>query len=167
VIRLIVRTAVSVGAAAVGLIVAAAILERMAIDAVSFVAVVVIFAVVGGLLGPFVMKTAMRNAPAVMGGIGLVTTFVALLITDLISDGLTIRGLTTWILATLIVWLATMLASILLPVILVTPAWTHCATTIAVSRATPAPRHRERALQRRVGVGSAVRGGVLLRGWSS
>ena len=41
------------------------------------------------------------------------------MITDLVSDGLTIRGATTWILATLIVWLATMLASILLPVILV------------------------------------------------
>jgi Mycobacterial 4 TMS phage holin, superfamily IV len=119
VIRFLIRTAVSVGAAAVGLIVAAALLDKMALDAVSFVVVVVIFAVVGGLLGPFVVKTAMRNAPAVMGGIGLVTTFVALLITDLISDGLTISGLTTWILATLIVWLATMLASILLPVILV------------------------------------------------
>lgn len=118
-IRFLIRTAVSVAAAAVGLIVAAAILDRMQLDAVSFVAVVVIFAVIGGLLGPFVAKTAMLSAPALMGGIGLVTTFVALLITDLISDGLTIRGATTWILATLIVWLASLLASLLLPVILV------------------------------------------------
>ena len=118
-IRFLIRTAVSVAAAAVGLIVAAAILDRMELDAVSFIVVVVIFAAIGGLLGPFVAKTAMLSAPALMGGIGLVTTFVALLITDLVSDGLTIRGVTTWILATLIVWLASILASLLLPVLLV------------------------------------------------
>lgn len=118
-IRFLVRTAVSVAAAAVGLIVAAAILDEMELDVVSFVVVVVIFAVVSGLLGPFVAKTAMRSAPALMGGIGLVTTFVALVITSLVSDGLEISGATTWILATLVVWLASILAGILLPVILV------------------------------------------------
>lgn len=91
----------------------------MALDAVPLVAVVVIFAALNGVLGPFVGKVAMRNAPALLGAIGLVTTFAALVITDLLSDGLTINGVTTWILATLIVWLTSMLASILLPVILV------------------------------------------------
>ncbi len=118
-IRFLVRTAVSVGAAAVGLIIAAVVLDRMALDAVPLVAVVVIFAALNGVLGPFVGKVAMRNAPALLGAIGLVTTFAALVITDLLSDGLTINGVTTWILATLIVWLTSMLASILLPVILV------------------------------------------------
>ena len=44
-----------------------------------------------------------------LGVVALVSTYVVLLVTDLVSDGLQIEGVTTWILATLIVWLATML----------------------------------------------------------
>jgi hypothetical protein len=47
-----------------------------------------------------------------LGIIALVTTFVILLITDLLSDGLNITGVTDWILATVIVWLATVLFDI-------------------------------------------------------
>ncbi len=72
-----------------------------------------------GVLGPFIAKVAHNNAPALLGGIGLVTTFVALVITDLATDGLSIEGATTWILATLIVWLASLVATFILPIILV------------------------------------------------
>jgi uncharacterized membrane protein YvlD (DUF360 family) len=44
----------------------------------------------------------------------LVTTFLALLITDLLSDGLSIEGAGTWLLATVIVWLGTLLAGVIL-----------------------------------------------------
>ena len=39
---------------------------------------------------------------------------VALLITDILSDGLDIEGVGTWILATLIVWVCTMVATLIL-----------------------------------------------------
>ena len=42
------------------------------------------------------------------------TTFLALLITDLLSDGLSIEGASTWLLATVIVWLGTLLAGVIL-----------------------------------------------------
>jgi uncharacterized membrane protein YvlD (DUF360 family) len=45
----------------------------------------------------------------------LISTFVALLITDLLSDGLEISGAGTWIAATVIVWLASLLAVFILP----------------------------------------------------
>lgn len=50
------------------------------------------------------------------------TTFVGLLVTTLISDGLQINGATTWLLATLVVWLAALLADLILPVLLVKKA---------------------------------------------
>jgi hypothetical protein len=60
---------------------------------------------------------AMQHAEALQGGSALVTTFVALVITSLISDGLEISGAVTWILATVIVWLGSVLAGVILPLI--------------------------------------------------
>lgn len=118
-IRFLINAAIYLGAAAVGLIVAALVLDDFTVDVGPFVVVVVIFAVLQGVLSPFFMKVTHRNASALTGAVGLITTFVALLITDLLSDGLTISGVGTWIVATLIVWIATMIASLLLPVFFV------------------------------------------------
>jgi uncharacterized membrane protein YvlD (DUF360 family) len=119
VIRFLISAALFLGAAAIGLLIAQATVPGMTIDWGSFVLVVVIFAVLQAVLAPFIAKSAMRNAPALLGGAGLLTTFVALLVTSLVSDGLTIDGVDSWLLATLVVWLATMLAAFLLPVVLV------------------------------------------------
>jgi hypothetical protein len=52
-----------------------------------------------------------------MGGVGLAATFLALLVSSWIFDGFSITGVSTWILATLIVWLVTMIGAWLLPLI--------------------------------------------------
>jgi Mycobacterial 4 TMS phage holin, superfamily IV len=118
-IRFLISIVINLAAAAVGLIVASLVLDDFTITASGFLITVVVFGVLQGVLGPFIARTAHRNAPALMGGIGLVTTFVALLITDLVTDGLSIKGTQTWILATLIVWLASLIAILLIPLILV------------------------------------------------
>lgn len=46
--------------------------------------------------------------------VGLIGAFAALLVTDLLSDGLDIEGTTTWIFATLIVWGGMILADLLI-----------------------------------------------------
>ena len=46
--------------------------------------------------------------------VGLIGAFIALLITDLVSDDLTIEGFGTWVAATVIVWLGMVLANLLL-----------------------------------------------------
>jgi putative membrane protein len=115
VIRLLISFAVWLAAAAVGLLVAKLVLDGVNIDFGAYVEVVVIFAVLQAVLSPFLTRAAVRSAPALLGGAGLFTTFVALLITDLISSGLSITGLDTWVFATLIVWLASMAAGFLLP----------------------------------------------------
>jgi hypothetical protein len=44
------------------------------------------------IAAPLIREMAIRHANALMGGTALVTTFVGLLITDLVSDGLNIDG---------------------------------------------------------------------------
>ena len=114
-IRLVVRTIIAVAANAVGLIVAALVLDRMEIDVTSFVVAVVIFTVVFAVLQPFLAVQLRRLGPAALGGVSLIATLVALVITDLVSDGFTISGVTTWVLAALIVWLGALIAAFVLP----------------------------------------------------
>ncbi|HWB56646.1 MAG TPA: hypothetical protein VG479_06900 [Gaiellaceae bacterium] len=114
-IRLIVRTLVAVAANAVGLLVAAALLDDFQLTASGFVLAVIIFTVVFALMQPFLVSQLRRRATSALGGVALIATFVSLLITDLVSDGLDIEGVGTWIAATVIVWLAALLAAIILP----------------------------------------------------
>ncbi len=57
--------------------------------------------------------------PALRGSVALIATFVGLVVTALITDGMNIDGVSTWILATIIVWLGGLLAGIILPMIFV------------------------------------------------
>jgi hypothetical protein len=120
VIRFLIRVAVFFAAAAIGLFVATLVFDDVDVNGVGFVVVAVIYAVVLGLLTPFLESQANRNRSSLLsGGIGLIATFVALVITELISDDLDISGAGTWIGATVVVWLVTLLASLLLPVLVV------------------------------------------------
>jgi uncharacterized membrane protein YvlD (DUF360 family) len=116
-IRLVVRTAILLGANAVGLIVAAAVLDGMELDVTAFIVAVVIFTVALALMTPFLASVLRRNrsSASALGGVALIATLVSLIITDLLSDGLSIDGVGTWIAATVIVWIASLLAAFLLP----------------------------------------------------
>ncbi len=100
---------------ALGLLIAAIVLGNVSINVVSFIIAVVIFTVAVAITRPLISKVTRENAPALEGAGALVTTFIALLVTDLVSDGLSIAGIGTWILATVIVWLGTMIAGWALP----------------------------------------------------
>ena len=116
----VLRALIFVVSAAFGLIVADLVLPGFRIDWShwwGFVLAVVIFAVLQSVLTPWTAKVARRNAPALLGGIGIVSTFIALLIVVLIPGaGLTIGApWWTWLVAPVIVWLVTALATWLLP----------------------------------------------------
>lgn len=121
-IRLLIRIGLSLLGNALGLWVASLILSDMSVSGTAFVIAVIIFTVLTAVIQPLITKMAMQNAPALQGSSALVTTFIALLITELVSDGLTISGLSTWIFATVIVWFFTMLAAWLLPMFLLKEA---------------------------------------------
>jgi hypothetical protein len=119
-IRFLVRTAIFLGAAAIGLLVADLILEDVSVTASGFLLTVVVYAIVQSIISPFLAKVTANNARALLGGVGLIATFVALLVASLVANSLTISGgVTTWVLATLIVWLVTALVTLLLPIALV------------------------------------------------
>ena len=60
----------------------------------------------------------MRYARMLTGGISLVMIFISLLVTSLLSSGLVITGVSTWILATLIIWVFGVVAMLLLPLVI-------------------------------------------------
>ena len=107
-IRFIVRTAIVLLGNAVGLIVASLVLDGFSIDVTGFIVSLIIFTVAVALMTPFLASTMRRNqsSSAAIGGVALISTFVALLVTDLFTDGLSISGIGTWIGATVVVWSA-------------------------------------------------------------
>jgi putative membrane protein len=119
VIRMLISLAIHLAANALGLIVAALVLDDMSIDAAAFILALIIFTVVEVVVEPLLQKMAVRNAQALQGATALFATFIGLLITDIVSDGLSIEGAWTWVLATVIVWLGAMLAAFILPLIFV------------------------------------------------
>jgi uncharacterized membrane protein YvlD (DUF360 family) len=115
VIRLVVRTAIAFVSNAVGLLVAAAFLDGMKLDVTGFVVAVVIFTVVFALMQPFLFSVLRQSRAGVLGGVALIATLVSLIVTTLLTDGLSISGLGTWIAATVIVWVGAVLAGFILP----------------------------------------------------
>ncbi|WP_018601861.1 phage holin family protein [Mycobacterium sp. 155] len=118
-VRFLVRVAVFLGSAAIGLLVASLLIPGVSVSASGFVTTVVVFALAQSILAPFIAKMASRYASAFLGGIGLVSTLVALFLATVLTHGLSIRGLGSWVGATVVVWLVTALATLLLPLLVV------------------------------------------------
>ena len=114
-IRFLVRTLIALVANAIGLVVAAGVLDDVRLNVASFVVAVVIFTAVFVLLQPFLAVQLRRMGPGMLGAVSLIATLVSLIVTDLLTDGLSISGVLTWILAALIVWLVALVATLLLP----------------------------------------------------
>jgi uncharacterized membrane protein YvlD (DUF360 family) len=110
-IRMLIRVAVALLGAAIGFVVAAVVLDDMKLSGAAFLIAVVIFVVLTAVLHPLIEKIGDERASIISAGSSLITTLLALLLTDLLSDGLSIDGVVTWILAALIVWPCTALAS--------------------------------------------------------
>jgi hypothetical protein len=114
-IRFLLSTVAYLIANAVGLLIAVLLLPGFVINPMSFIVAVAIFSLVQTILGPFITKLSFKSFPQLMGGIALVTIFVGLLVTEIIMDGMQIGGIANWLAATLLVWLGSLIASILLP----------------------------------------------------
>lgn len=117
-IRLVATAVVSFLANAIALVVAAQILPDMALDVSGFLIAVGIFTLAAVLVEPLTRQVAIKSAPALLGSTALVATIVSLVTTAVLSDGLRISGLTTWVLATVIVWAVALAARLLLPLVI-------------------------------------------------
>ncbi len=117
-VRFFASTVITLLANALGLLIAALLLDGFHVQTVGFVVSVLFFTVVEILFEPFIVKMALRYLPALRGGIALVSTLVGLLLTSIFTDGLKIDGLSTWVMAPLVIWLSVLLAGILLPLVI-------------------------------------------------
>ena len=117
-IRLLARTAVNLIANAIGLWVASLLLDDMGLTASGFVVAVLIFTGVELLVTPMIRQMALKQSSALLGSTALVATLVSLIVATIITDGLDISGIGTWVLATVIVWAVSLVGVIVVPMFL-------------------------------------------------
>lgn len=116
-VRFLINIVISIATAAVALLVCAWVLEDFTFTWAGFLTAVVVFTIAQAILAPFVFNIARKYASKLLGGIGIVSTLLALWVASLFSGGLAISGVATWIAAALIVWIITALGAWLLPMI--------------------------------------------------
>jgi putative membrane protein len=118
-IRLLIGFVIQLAANALGLLVADWVLEDVTVSGSAFFVAVLIFTVVYAIAQPFLTQLALGGAAALRGATALVATLIGLVITSLVSDGLSISGGLAWIEATVIVWIVSLLGVLILPLIFV------------------------------------------------
>ena len=117
-LRLLASTCLYVLGNAIGILVAAKLLSGFTIDLWSVIVVALVFTVIVVVMTPLLVKISIQHVPQMSGGVALVAILVGLFITKMFCGGLTITGLTTWILAPLIIWLISLVAGLVLPLFL-------------------------------------------------
>ena len=108
-IRFLLTCAANLVLAAVALLLSGLFLsEWVSLNPGGFLIAVLVFTVAQSILTPFVFNMARKYASAILGGIGLVSCFLALWVATLFPGGIEISGL-GWVLAPLLVWIVTAL----------------------------------------------------------
>lgn len=72
-----------------------------------FLIALVVFAILSGIFTWFTLKFLIRHAGSIIALTGLISTFLALVVTTLFT-GLEISGVWTWILSSLLIWIVSM-----------------------------------------------------------
>lgn len=114
--QLLIRLTVVLGSAAIGILGAGLLVSGFQVHIKGFFIVVVILAALQALLSPLVSKLIGRYIPALEGGIGLISTLIALFVASLIPapEGISANSFGSWVVAGLVVWVVTAFASILI-----------------------------------------------------
>lgn len=105
---------------AVGLTLANILLPGFSISPFGIVIVTLVFTVASMVLLPIIRKVSEKKMPELLGGLSLIVTFAGLLITELLVSDFTIGGIANLLAATLIVWLGSLIAGVLVPKYLLT-----------------------------------------------
>lgn len=115
-VKFLVSTAAYLVANAAGLLAAVLLLPGFQIDFLAFMTAVLIFSAFQTLAGPLITKLSLKKMPQLIGGIALVTIFFGLLVTDVLMARMEMGGIANWLAATLLVWIGSLIATILLPI---------------------------------------------------
>jgi uncharacterized membrane protein YvlD (DUF360 family) len=110
----LIRIGLSLLGNALGLLIAATVLDDMEIEVGPFIFAVVIFSVLSFILTPAIEKAGEKSVDGLQSLSALISTAIALWLTDLLSDGLSIAGIGTFLIATILVWLGTVVIGVVL-----------------------------------------------------
>jgi putative membrane protein len=113
--ELAVRAGIALLLNAIALWVTALLLSKVTIDGIGFVFAVVLFTIAALVSRPIVRALVKEYASWATLAVAVITTFIALLIADLISDDFNIEGILTWVWATLIVWVVSLILEFVTP----------------------------------------------------
>jgi len=109
--RRLIGLAVILGSAALGIAAATLLVGGFRVEVGGFVLAVVVLAIAQAVLAPLVTRLVGRHVPALEGGVGVLSTLLALLVASWAPRGIVLESLSTWVLGTLVIWLVTGLAS--------------------------------------------------------
>ncbi|MDR2256560.1 MAG: phage holin family protein [Arthrobacter sp.] len=122
-IRTLLSIAASLVLSAVALLLAGWLIEGVRLEPAGFVVAVLIFTIMQAIAAPLVTKLATKYAEAIVGGVGLISTLVALIVASLFPGGLHISGVAAWIASPVLVWLVCALGSLLVGKFLLKGWW--------------------------------------------
>lgn len=135
--RLLFHTIIHIVLCAAALVVVGVAVPNVEVQVTGFLIALGVFALAQAVLGPFVVNIANRYAPALAGGVGLVSTFLALWIATLFRDGIRIETLEAWIITPIIVWVITAVGGWVLMAFVVDRWLKKRATAKVIARSQP------------------------------
>lgn len=100
-----------------GLLLAALLLAGFVLPWTAFFVAVVLMSVLLAVIAPILRKMAEQRLPQLMGGFALIAVFLSLLVTSVLVPGMQITSLGAWLGATGLVWIGSLVASFLLPLL--------------------------------------------------
>ena len=101
-IRFLTQTVVNIITSTIALLVAAWLVDGMTLVPSGFIVTVLVFVAASAVLSPFTFNMARKYASAALGGVGLISTLLALFVASLFPGGLTINGFGSWAVVSLI-----------------------------------------------------------------
>jgi hypothetical protein len=116
--QILFRAVLLLGSWAIGLLVAAWVIPGVSLSVSGFIVAVVVFSVAQAALSLLCLKLPHGYASLLLGGSGLALTVFALILATAVPQGLTVRGMASWVATTLVVWLVTTIGAISLPELL-------------------------------------------------
>lgn len=99
----------------IGILLASLLLSKFHITGLGILVSVLLFTLAQLVLSPIVGKLTSKYAPSLNSLIALITTYLALLLTSIFTTGLKVDGIFTWITASVLIWLLTVVLSVVLP----------------------------------------------------
>jgi uncharacterized membrane protein YvlD (DUF360 family) len=117
--QLLLRAVVLLASWTIGLLVAAWTVPGVSLSVPGFIVAIVVFALPQAILSLSILKLSHPYASLLLGGTGLALTIVALILASVLTRGLTIDGMASWLAATVVVWIVTTIVAITLPELLI------------------------------------------------